>query len=214
MSTSQKIAGEPVSLDCGKWLVRSVTADDASERWAGWLTDPNASHFLNAPPKAMKLSDLVSYIKSFDQKSRLLLGIVEKASDKLIGFLRADIDHPQKRFLISVLIGEPDFRNKGVMFDITGPLQVYFFETLGMQTILATALARNRAIIHYLLATGWKRDKAHTSQVKSHADGAMLDLYYFSMTRDTVRAWRKADVPGRNRLRQRGASDPSSRSDS
>jgi RimJ/RimL family protein N-acetyltransferase len=207
-------AATPVVIDCGKWLVRTATIDDASERWAGWLTDPHASHFLNAPPKAMKLADLVAYIKSFDQKNRMLLGICEKSSGEQIGFLRFDIDHSDGRFLVSILIGEPDYRNKGVIFDITEPMRIYLFETLGLKTMIATALSHNRAIIQYMLRTGWKREKTVKGHVKSHADGTMLDLCYFSLTREAWRAWRKADVPGRNRWRQPSASGPSSRSDS
>lgn len=194
--------------------MRTATTADASERWAGWLADPQASHFLNAPPKAMKLADLVAYIKSFDQKNRLLLGIFEKASGKLIGFIRFDIDHALGRFLVSILIGEPDYRNKGVIYDITEPIRFYLFETLGLKTMLATALSHNRAIIHYMLKTGWTKDKTAKGHVRSRADGTMLDLCYFSLTRDAWRAWRNADVPGRNRWRQPSASGPSSRSDS
>src|ERR1035438_8300851 len=109
--TLQK-TGTPVYLDCGNYLVRTATAEDASDRWTNWMADPEASYMLNSPAKVMKISDLVSYIKSFDEKSRLLLGIFEKATGKLLGFLRIDIDYSLGRFLVSMLIGEPDYRNK------------------------------------------------------------------------------------------------------
>lgn len=196
MSAIPKITGAPVSLDCGKWIVRTATLDDASEQWAGWMADPEASHMLNAPPKAMKIGDLVAYIKSFDQKNRVLLGIFEKASEKLLGFLRVDIDHARGDYLVSMLIGEPDYRNKGVTNEITVPFRDYFFETLGLKRMLATALSHNRPIIHYLLKSGWTQDKTLKRHVKSQADGTMLDLCYFSITRDAWRAWKKANVPG------------------
>jgi RimJ/RimL family protein N-acetyltransferase len=196
MPTPQNTAGKPISLDCGKWLVRTVTADDASERWAAWMADPEASHMLNAPPKVMKINDLVAYIKSFDQKSRVLLGIFEKVSGKLLGFLRVDIDHAHGHYLVSMLIGEPDYRNKGVTNEITVPFRDYFFETLGMKKMLATALSHNRPIIHYLLKSGWTQDRTLKGHVKSQADGAVLDLCYFSISRDAWRAWKKANVPG------------------
>lgn len=196
MPAKQNITDESVSLDCGKWLVRTVTAADASERWAGWMADPEASHMLNAVPKAMKLDDLVAYIKSFDQKSHLLLGIFEQASSKLLGFLRVDIDFARGEYLVSMLIGEPDHRKKGITNDITVPFRDYFFETLGLNKMVATALSHNRPIIHYLLKSGWTQDKTLKRHVKSKADGAPLDLCYFSITRDAWRAWKKANLPG------------------
>jgi RimJ/RimL family protein N-acetyltransferase len=213
-TTNSTNSYEPFYVDCGKWLVRTATVDDASERWASWLTDPQASHFLNAPPKAMKLADLVAYIKSFDQKSRLLLGIFEQATNTLVGFIRFDIDLAQGRYLGSILIGEPEYRNKGVVFDITEPCRVYLFEKRGMKTMVSTALSHNRAIIYYMLKTGWKLDKTIKGHVKSQADGSMLDLCYFSITREAWRAWRNADAPGRKRWREGPSIASPARSDS
>jgi RimJ/RimL family protein N-acetyltransferase len=142
----------------------------------------------------MKKSDIVAYIASFDQRSRLLLGIFEKAAGKLLGFLRIDIDPASGRFLVSMLIGEPEYRNKGVTNDITVPFRDYFFETLGLTTMLATALSHNRPIIHYLLKSGWMLDQTLARHVKSHADGTMLDLCFFSLTRDMWRDWKKKNL--------------------
>jgi RimJ/RimL family protein N-acetyltransferase len=196
MQTSRvKIPRKTVNLDCGKYLVRTVTTDDASDRWATWMADPEASHMMNAPAKALKKRDIVTYIKSFDQRSHLLLGIFENVSEKHLGFLRIDIDYALGRFLVSMLIGEPGYRNKGVTNDITLPTRDYFFETLGLKTMLATVLSHNHPIIHYLLKTGWTLDKTLTRHVKSHADGTMLDLCFFSITGDAWRAWKKANLP-------------------
>jgi RimJ/RimL family protein N-acetyltransferase len=190
-----KIPKKSVSLDCGKYVVRTVKADDASDRWAGWMADPEAAHMLNTPVRILTRNDVVSYIKQFDQRSHLLLGIFEKPSGLLLGFLRIDVDYALGRFLVSMLIGEPAYRNKGVTNDITVPFRDYFFETLGLKTMLATALARNKPIIHYLLKSGWTLDKTLERHVKSHSGDEMLDLCFFSISRDAWRAWTKANVP-------------------
>jgi ribosomal-protein-alanine N-acetyltransferase len=193
-TTRSRFPKRTVKLDCGKYLVRTITADDASDRWAGWLADPEASHMLNAPATAMTRKDLVAYIQAFDQRSRLLLGIFEKATGKHLGFFRIDIDHRSGKFLVSMLIGEPDYRHKGVTNEVTVPFRDYFFETLGLNAMLATALSHNRPIIHYLYKSGWVLDRTLKRHVKSHADGTMLDLCFFSLTRDAWRAWKKANL--------------------
>jgi RimJ/RimL family protein N-acetyltransferase len=91
---------------------------------------------------------------------------------------------------VSMLIGEP-YRNKGVTNDITVPFRDYLFEALGLRTMLATALARNRPIIHYLLKSGRTLGPTLERHVKSHADDSMLDLCFFSLTRDAWRAWKQ-----------------------
>jgi RimJ/RimL family protein N-acetyltransferase len=184
-----------VRIDCDKYLIRTVTTDDASDRWASWMTDPDAAYMLNAPARNLKKTDLIDYINRFDQRSRLLLGIFEQQTGTHIGILTIDIDQADGRFLVNMLIGEPEYRNKGVTNDITVPFRDYFFETLGLKKIMATALARNHVIIHYLLKTGWKLEKTLKQHVKSHADGTMLDLCFFSQSRDDWRAWKKANLP-------------------
>ena len=144
----------------------------------------------------MKKSDIVSYVQRFDQRAQLLLGIFEKATSKLLGFLRIDIDYASGRFLVSMLIGEPEYRNKGVTNDITVPFRDYFFETLGLKAMLATALSHNQPIIHYLKKTGWVLERTNERHVKSRTDDRMLDLCYFSLTREAWREWKKANPGG------------------
>lgn len=190
-----KLPKKAVRIDSGDYYMRTVTPADASERWGAWMADPEAVHMLNAPAKTLTKEEVATYIKSFDQRSHMLIGIFETTSDKLLGFLRVDIDPKLGRFLVSMMIGEPDYRNKGVTNAITVPFRDYFYETLGLKVMLATALSHNKPIIHYLLRSGWHLDKTIPQHVKSNADGSMLDLCYFSLTRDAWRAWKAANLP-------------------
>ncbi len=194
-SHSSKIAKKKISVDCGKYLLRTINIGDASDRWANWMADPEAVYMLNAPVRNMTKTDLIDYINRFDQSSRLLLGVFEKQAGIHIGILTIEIDHRDGRFLVNFLIGEPEYRNKGVANDITVPFRDYFFETLGLKKIMATALARNHVIIHYLVKTGWKLEKTLERHVKSHSDGTMLDLCFFSQSRDDWRTWKRANLP-------------------
>jgi RimJ/RimL family protein N-acetyltransferase len=190
-----KLPKKTVRIDSGDYYMRTATQDDASDRWGAWMADPEAVHMLNAPPRTLTRDEVAAYITSFDQRSHVLIGIFATASDKLLGFLRVDIDPKLGRFLVSMLIGEPEYRNKGVTNAITVPFRDYFFETLGLEVMLATALSHNKPIIHYLLRSGWHLDKTVPRHVQSHADGAMLDLCYFSQTREAWRAWKAANLP-------------------
>jgi RimJ/RimL family protein N-acetyltransferase len=193
MPTSQpKFPKRKVWLDCGQYVLRTVTAEDATDRWAHWMEDSEASEMLNAPPRTMTRSDLVAYIKGFDQRTRILIGIFEKASGLLLGFLRNDVNFETGQFLVSMIIGEPDYRNSGVTNAVTVPFRDYFFETLGMKVMLATALSHNRPIIHYLYSTGWTLDRTAARSVKSTTDERMFDLCFFSQTREAWREWKKA----------------------
>src|SRR5437764_15078675 len=92
-----------VNIECGDYILRTVTPDDATERWAHWMEDAEASEMLNAPRKAMTKADLVNYIKSFDQRTKILIGIFEKASGLLLGFLRNDVNFETHQFLVAMI---------------------------------------------------------------------------------------------------------------
>jgi RimJ/RimL family protein N-acetyltransferase len=191
-----------VFIDCGKYILRTITTDDATDSWARWMEDPEASDMLNAPSRAMTRDELVAYIKSFDQRTRILIGIFEKTTGLLLGFLRNDVNFVTGQFLVSMIIGEPEYRNSGVTNAVTAPFRDYFFETLGMKVMMATALAHNRPIIHYLYSTGWTLDRTIERHIKSHSGDRMLDLCFFSQTREAWREWKKAKL---------GSSSPAAR---
>jgi RimJ/RimL family protein N-acetyltransferase len=184
-----------VTIDCGNFLVRSTTIDDASDRWASWMLDPKNLRLVNSPPKAMTRADVAAYIRKFDQQSHLLLSILEKQSDLQIGFLRVDVDRALSRCLVFLMIGEHKFRHMGTMTEIGIPIHDYFFETLGIRTMMATVLATNRPMIRYLLKSGWHLDKTVERHAKSQTSDAMLALCYLSITRETWRARKSGNFP-------------------
>lgn len=71
----------------------------------------------------------------------------------------------------------------------------YLFETLGLETMKANALAHNHIIINSLVKDGWKVDKILKDHLTSHVDGSKLDLWVMSLSRDT---WRARNKPGAN----------------
>lgn len=193
-----KLAKKKVRIDCGAYLLRTLTVADASDRWAGWMDDPKNLRLVNSPPRAMTKDDIVAYIRQFDQRSHLLIGIFEKQSGLHIGFFRIDIDPVLNRCLV-FLIGEPRHRHS---FNFTSermtPFFDFIFETLGLNTMLATVLASNRALTGFLLRNGWSLDQTLPRNVKSQSDDTMLDLCFFSFSRDAWRA-RKTETAQQNR---------------
>ena len=193
------IAKKNVRIHTEKYLIRTIETTDASDRWAGWMSDPEAMHMLNMPARSWKKADVVDYIKTFDQRSSLLLGIFEKQRGTHIGIFTVDINHMLSQFLVNLLIGEPDYRNKHVTSSIALPFREYFFETLGLNTSMASVLARNAAMIHYLQKNGWKLDQTLKHGAKSNADSAMLDVCLFSLSRDAWRDWKKKTLAQGNK---------------
>jgi RimJ/RimL family protein N-acetyltransferase len=192
-SAAAKIPKKKVRIESDEYLIRTLTLDDASDSWAGWMSDPEVVHMLNAAPKQMTRSDIVNYIKSFDQQSDLLLGIFDKRSGTHIGFFTINADYVLSQGVVNLLIGDPAFRHHGVLSAVRKRFAEYFFEALGLKTMMATALKRNQIILDTLLKAGWILNGTLNQHVKSHSDGTMLDLCLLSLSRDT---WRKRNKIG------------------
>ena len=177
-----------VRIATDKYVLRPLAESDASDRWASWMSDPAVLYMLNAPARRMTKVDIAKYIRNFDQKAHQLLGVFDKPSGRHIGFFTIDIDGAGRQGLVNLLIGEPEFRNHGVLSNVRRQFAEYFFETLGLMTMKATALSRNTIILDTLVKAGWVIDKTLPRHVKAHVDGALLDLCLLSLSRQTWRA--------------------------
>jgi RimJ/RimL family protein N-acetyltransferase len=179
-----------IRIDCSKYFIRALTTEDASDRLASWFSDPNVLYALNAPARIWSKDDVLNYINEFNHASKLLLGIFEKTSNSHVGILTILINQSTGQGLINILIGDADYRNrgmrsKGVLADITVPFLDFLFQSLGLTEVLGSALARNKIIINMLLHIGWKLDQTLKDNQKSNSDGSMLDICLFSLTRSS-----------------------------
>lgn len=84
----------------------------------------------------------------------------EKKGGTHIGIFTVDINYAGSQFLVNLLIGEPEYRNKHITSNLTVPFREYFSETLGLNVAMASALARtidqNREYANRKVATFFK----------------------------------------------------------
>jgi len=179
---------QPVRLEAGQYLIRTLTESDASDRWAAWPADPEAAYLLNAPARKLSQSDIITYIGSFDQQSRLLLGIFDQKTGTHVGFLTFSIDFAASRALVNLLIGEPSYRNYGVLTAIRRPMTTYIYETLGLQALLASVLAHNQVILDWLLKEGWILERTLHGEIRSQSGDKMLDVCLLKYPREAWQA--------------------------
>lgn len=188
-----------LNIDCGSITVRTLTPGDASERWGEWMAEQKNVRLLNVPAKAMTRDQVAAYIRQFDQKTHLLLGMFETHSGLHIGFYRVDIDPVLKRALMFMVIGEQRFRNWRTAAAMRVPFQDAMFDRLGLNQMLATTLTSNKAMLRYLLKSGWSLDKTAPRYVKSRTSDDMLDMSFLSMSREAWRAWKIKNQPPADR---------------
>jgi RimJ/RimL family protein N-acetyltransferase len=202
----EKLPKRDLWFPCGRYFLRTVKREDASERWAEWLSDPWTVHVLNTAPRQSSRADMIQYIRSFDQRSRLLLGIFEMGTRIQVGFIRVDIEPGRAEALVNAVIGEKDHRDRGATTVTFIPLLRFLFGAAGIQKVRASVLERNDHTLAYLLKLGWQLDPEAEQPVKSLTDGSMLGRRGIHWTRDGFQAW--LDSPVGKRVLKRMPQQP------
>jgi len=167
---------QDIRLETPHFVLRAMTADDASERVGAWLADPKKAAMINAPARAMTPSALRSYIASHDRRVGHLLGIVAKGGGTLIGFWAVYIDWGMSEFQLNVLVGERGRIAHGAQAETQYALLDHFFDRVGLKHMRCTVLARNRLMDAYLRENGARLE--HTSwRTDMGGSGEVLELH-------------------------------------
>jgi RimJ/RimL family protein N-acetyltransferase len=207
---SERLSKKEVWFKCNRYFLRTIKREDASDRWAEWLADPWTVHVLNTSPKKIGKREIVDYIRQFDQRSRLLLGIFEMGTRHHVGFVRIDLDGVGDA-LVNAVIGEAAHRNRGATTDVFVALLDFLFNTVGVKQVRASVLLRNQLTLSYLLKLGWQREESLGAPVRSVTDGAMLETCVVSWTRDGYYAFLRTPMGGRILRRTSTEAGPATR---
>jgi RimJ/RimL family protein N-acetyltransferase len=182
-----------IRIDTPNLYLRTLTIDDASRQWLAWFGQKDIRDGLNLAVTPTSPGEIIAYIRKFDQISSILLGIFDRTNDLLLGVLSAQVDWRIGRYLANTFVGEAAYRHRGVMLEVSQPFRDYFFDTLNLKVMTATALATNKPIINYLHKTGWTLNQTLKNHTRSNKDGTMVDLHLYSITREAWHAWKAAN---------------------
>jgi RimJ/RimL family protein N-acetyltransferase len=182
--------GWPVELETKRLKLRSLKPGDESERWLGWIKDPEVMHPANAPARQAKLQEMVLYINSFNNYTRYLIGVFHKASGLHIGSALVEVDRRDEIATLHIGIGEKSFWGKGIVNEARAALLDYLFDTLGIAKVCGAPFSRNFRMIFNYKAQGWIHEGTLRSQVRSVVDGSRLDQLRFRLLPHEWRAVR------------------------
>ncbi len=178
-----------IRLETPHYIVRTVELADATPAWGSWLTDPAAARNLNARPSSRSQEEIEAYIRRFDRTTAHLLGIFEKETGQLVGIRALYIDPKRREFLVNVLVGEREARNKGARAESSDVMYRYFFEELELTAAHCSVLATNDTILRVMDRNGWIHER--TDRKPAVSGEGFVELRYFRLPRDV---WRRKEA--------------------
>lgn len=178
----QQLAPRTIKLETPHFVVRTLETADIDPRWQEWLKDPATARNLNARPETMTEQQLQTYVQNFNRTTAHLLGIFEKDTGRLIGVRAIYIDPKRSEFLVNVLVGEKEDRNKGARKESRDVMYRYFFKEMDLQSARCAVVSTNAPVLKVMDDNGWIHE--HTEH-KTAADGqGFIELRHFRLTRE------------------------------
>jgi RimJ/RimL family protein N-acetyltransferase len=184
---NRRTNGRPVLLQTKRFALRSLKPSDASQRWVGWLRDPEVLEPLNAPVLKVEFNDLTKHIaENSNNDTYYMIGIFDLESKVQIGYysISCETSEFHRRADFNVLIGEKSWWGKGVVNETRAALLDEFFTNRGIEKATGHPFARNFPAIFNYKAQGWRHEGTLRAHCISAKDGSKLDQYAFGLLKD------------------------------
>jgi RimJ/RimL family protein N-acetyltransferase len=141
-----------------RFLLRPLTEDDISPRYLNWFADSMVKEMISFARKSRELEELRTYVLERQRRPDVLfLGIFHRASKEHIGNLKYEpINQQEKYAIMGILIGEPQWRSKGVASEVLATGNSWMCQHLGIQDILLGVQRKNLAAIRAYEKIGFK----------------------------------------------------------
>lgn len=134
-----------------------------TERYVGWLNDPEIVRFSRQRLTAHTLESCRSYADSFAGTPHCLWAIVHPELGH-IGNINAYVDQENRVADIGIMIGERAAQGKGLAADAWMTAARHLFEERGMHKVTAGTMAANTAMVRLMERTGMKPDGTRREQ--------------------------------------------------
>ena len=118
-----------------RFFLRPLTVGDVSSRYVGWLNDPSTSQFIVG--KNTTFSDLERYVsEKCDRTDVIFLGIFELTSGEHLGNIKYELINSHPGYAeMGILIGEADWRGKGVAAEVIASSAAWLRANRNIKTI-------------------------------------------------------------------------------
>ena len=176
------IPGHPVSLETENYRLRSLTEEDANERYLSWLNDTEVTRYLEVRFQNTSIESIRDYIKSHDNSSSFLLGVFDKMDGAHIGnfSIRCEVNHDVAT--VGVMIGNRDYWGQNVVLESRQAVVDFLFDKAGMAKVHGACYANNLPAIFNYKAQNYRNE----GTLRSHrvSEGKRVDVVLFAMLRD------------------------------
>lgn len=170
----------------GDVRLRLVTLADCTERYVGWLRDPEVNRYLETRWSEQTLESVRAFVASMvDSPDSYLFAITIGDDERHVGNIK--LGPIQSRHLyadVSYFIGERAAWGKGYASTAVRLATRFGFERCGLHRVQAGFYESNVGSHRVLEKAGFTRDGSLAKQLRLTADGPFEDHVWFGALKD------------------------------
>ena len=147
-----------------RFLLKPLTIDDVDHRYLSWL-NLKASSYIEYAKSHPSIEELKNYVGERENRQDVLfLGIFTKELQHIGNIKYEPIDSKSKSAVMGILIGDNNWRGKGVATEVIEASGDYLAEQYGIKTILLGVDENNKAAVAAYHKVGFRvKDKNGSS---------------------------------------------------
>ncbi len=170
-------------IDCDRCRLRPFSERYLSERYVGWLNDPEVVRQSEQRHRRHTLESCRAYMRSFEGTPHYFLAIVAKdAALGHIGNINAYVDQANRVADVGILIGEKAVWGKGYGSEAWIAFTRYLLDTVGLRKVTAGTLATNHGMLSIMRHAGMQIEATRRRQAL--LDGEEVDVVYAALFAD------------------------------
>lgn len=116
----KRLTFKDVRLETDRFFLRPLNESDVTEQYVSWFENEDTKRFIQTAKDSDSKAKLISYVQEKLAKPNVLfLGIFDKSTKQHIGNIKFEpLDWDRNYTIMGILIGEKDYRGKGVSTEI------------------------------------------------------------------------------------------------
>lgn len=179
--------GEGITLRGKAYWLRTLSQSDVTDRYLGWLRDPEVARFLGTVPFTDHSPESVTaFVASFDNRTSYLFGIFPRESGEHVGNITLRTDPNHRIGWHGTMIGDKRYWGRNAAIEAQRILLEFAFDQLDLRKVYSGVNIRHTAAIFNLRRLGYKEE----ARLREHFifEGDLVDFAYYTLFRETWRS--------------------------
>ena len=172
----------PDSLVSERLVLQRFSESDISDRYLGWLNDPEVVRYSNQRFIQHDRAISQGYLQSFQGTDNLFLSIRNKQDKVMIGTMTAYIASHHGTADMGILIGERTLWGQGYGLEAWSCLMDYLLHQAGIRKVTAGTMHVNKGMLHIMQQSGMRHEATRHQQ--EMLDGDPVDILYYARFKD------------------------------